>query len=249
MIFLVRFSFYRCVRVNKIIAIFFAHHNSFVLELVEMKKRVSTKVVVLGDTGVGKTCLLQTYVNSEFTTLFKPTIGADFLTKELIVGDRNVGLQIWDTAGMERFHSLAVPFYRGAEACLLVYDITNLESFKNLAKWRQNMLSNTKTADGTEVCFVVIGTKLDLEQNRAVPKRDAEAYAQTLGMPYFEVSSMNNINVELAFQEIAIRTRDQADKIELNFGAPTIDDDAVVDLDKEDREMQEQKKQKKKECC
>ena len=90
------------------------------------------KVVVIGDSGVGKTSLIQVFEHNKFSQAFKPTIGADFSNKEMIIDDRMVTLQIWDTAGQERFQSLGSAFYRGADCCVLVYDVTNPASFTNL---------------------------------------------------------------------------------------------------------------------
>ncbi|KAF0721376.1 hypothetical protein AaE_010076, partial [Aphanomyces astaci] len=89
------------------------------------RKKVLLKVIILGDSGVGKTSLMNQYVNQKFTNQYKATIGADFLTKEIMSDEKLVTMQIWDTAGQERFQSLGVAFYRGADACVLVYDITN----------------------------------------------------------------------------------------------------------------------------
>merc|ERR1712078_475636 len=92
-------------------------------EIMASRKKVLLKVIILGDSGVGKTSLMNQYVNKKFSTQYKATIGADFLTKEVMVGDRLVTMQIWDTAGQERFQSLGVAFYRGADACVLVFDV------------------------------------------------------------------------------------------------------------------------------
>mmetsp|Transcript_15296 Transcript_15296/g.19848 ORF Transcript_15296/g.19848 Transcript_15296/m.19848 type:complete len:113 (+) Transcript_15296:39-377(+) len=105
------------------------------------RKKVLLKVIILGDSGVGKTSLMNQYVNQRYTEQYKATIGADFLTKEVTIEDKLVTLQIWDTAGQERFQSLGVAFYRGADACILVYDITNAKSFDGLDTWREEFLN------------------------------------------------------------------------------------------------------------
>ncbi|KAG1443254.1 hypothetical protein G6F56_010742 [Rhizopus delemar] len=98
------------------------------------RKKVLLKVIILGDSGVGKTSLMNQYVNKKFSNQYKATIGADFLTKEVMVDDRLVTMQIWDTAGQERFQSLGVAFYRGADCCVLAYDVNNSKSFEALGK-------------------------------------------------------------------------------------------------------------------
>nr|XP_034927398.1 ras-related protein Rab7-like isoform X1 [Populus alba] len=104
------------------------------------RRRTLLKVIILGDSGVGKTSLMNQYVNKKFSNQYKATIGADFLTKEVHFEDRLFTLQIWDTAGQERFQSLGVAFYRGADCCVLVYDVNSMKSFDNLNNWREEFL-------------------------------------------------------------------------------------------------------------
>ena len=104
------------------------------------RRKVLLKVIILGDSGVGKSSLMNLFVNKKFSNQYKATIGADFLTKEVTVDDRTVTMQIWDTAGQERFQSLGVAFYRGADCCVLVYDVTSPSSFKSLDAWRDEFL-------------------------------------------------------------------------------------------------------------
>merc|ERR1712054_62291 len=115
------------------------------------RKKVLLKVIILGDSSVGKTSLMNMYVNRKFNNQYKATIGADFLTKEVLVnhnGDqRLVTMQIWDTAGQERFQSLGVAFYRGADACILVFDLTSKKSFDNLDTWREEFLVQSGPSD------------------------------------------------------------------------------------------------------
>ena len=135
------------------------------------RKKVLLKVIILGDSGVGKTSLMNQYVNKKFSNQYKATIGADFLTKEVMVDDRLVTMQIWDTAGQERgddpeldnnyydgmclrFQSLGVAFYRGADCCVLTYDVTAPNTFKSLDSWRDEFLiqvgSKSQTTDLTD---------------------------------------------------------------------------------------------------
>merc|ERR1719201_2067793 len=100
------------------------------------RQKVLLKIIILGDSGVGKTSLMNQYVNQKFSNQYKATIGADFLTKEVMIEDKLVTMQIWDTAGQERFQSLGVAFYRGADCCVLVHDITRAKTFENLDNWR-----------------------------------------------------------------------------------------------------------------
>ncbi|KAK4585376.1 hypothetical protein RGQ29_022867 [Quercus rubra] len=111
---------------------------------VSTKKRTLLKVIVLGDSGVGKTSLMNQYVHMKFNPHYKATIGADFVTKELRIDDKQVTLQIWDTAGQERFQSLGAAFYRGAECCVLVFDVNAHKSFEAMNTWREEFLKQIR---------------------------------------------------------------------------------------------------------
>jgi len=167
------------------------------------RRKLLLKVLILGDSGAGKTSLMNQYVNKKFSNQYKATIGADFLTKDVMIDDRLVTMQIWDTAGQERFQSLGVAFYRGADCCVLVYDVTSPNSFKSLDSWRDEFLIQASPRDPESFPFVLLGNKIDLE-NRQVSTKRAQTWCQSKNeMPYFEVSAKEAINVEQAFQTIA----------------------------------------------
>lgn len=168
------------------------------------RKKVLLKVIILGDSGVGKTSLMNQYVNKKFSNQYKATIGADFLTKEVMVDDRLVTMQIWDTAGQERFQSLGVAFYRGADCCVLVYDVNVAKTFENLDCWREEFLVQAGPRDPDNFPFVVLGNKIDLEGQRVLSAKRAQHWCSQKGdIPYFETSAKEAINVEQAFQTIA----------------------------------------------
>nr|BAN20884.1 ras-related protein Rab-7 [Riptortus pedestris] len=167
------------------------------------RKKVLLKVIILGDSGVGKTSLMNQYVNKKFSNQYKATIGADFLTKEVLVDDRVVTMQIWDTAGQERFQSLGVAFYRGADCCVLVFDVSAPNTFKSLDSWRDEFLIQASPRDPENFPFVLLGNKVDLE-NRAVSAKRAQHWCQSKNnIPYYETSAKEAINVEQAFLTIA----------------------------------------------
>eukprot|EP00210_Caulerpa_lentillifera_P004311 g4114.t1 len=169
-------------------------------------RRKLLKVIILGDSGVGKTSLMERYVNKKFSTQYKATIGADFLSKEIQIDDKLVALQLWDTAGQERFQSLGVAFYRGADCCVLVYDVNSNKSFENLDNWRDQFLVQANPRDKENFPFVVIGNKIDLDtgKSRAVSDFKVRRWCGLKGdIPHFEVSAKEDINVETAFQHIA----------------------------------------------
>jgi Ras-related protein Rab-7A len=169
------------------------------------RKKVLLKVIILGDSGVGKTSLMNQYVNKKFSASYKATIGADFLTREVLVDDRQVTMQLWDTAGQERFQSLGVAFYRGADCCVLVFDVNSTKSFEALESWRDEFLIQASPRDPDNFPFVVLGNKIDVEDSkRAVSTKRANTFCNSKGgIPYFETSAKEAINVEQAFEVIA----------------------------------------------
>jgi Ras-related protein Rab-7A len=172
------------------------------------RKKVLLKIILLGESGVGKTSLMDQYVNRKFSSAYKATIGADFLSKEVMIEEKLVTLQIWDTAGQERFQSLGSPFYRGADACILVYDITSERSFEKLSNWRNEFFSQSHIPDAENFPFVVIGNKTDKENERRVPKASATQWCKTNSpkrpIPLYEASAKDNTMVERAFLEAAM---------------------------------------------
>ncbi|KAI8621639.1 ras-related protein rab-7 [Chytriomyces sp. MP71] len=181
------------------------------------RRRPMLKVIILGDSGVGKTSLMNQYVNRKFTNQYKATIGADFLTKDLELDGKNVTTQIWDTAGQERFQSLGVAFYRGADCCVLVFDVNNSKSFDQLDSWRDEFLLQASPRDPDNFPFVVLGNKVDLEESRRqVSQKRALTWCQQKGnIPYFETSAKEAINVDLAFQTMAKNALEQETDVEL----------------------------------
>lgn len=169
------------------------------------KKKILLKVIILGDSGVGKTSLMNQYVNRKFSNQYKATIGADFLTKEVLVDDKLVTLQIWDTAGQERFQSLGVAFYRGADCCVLTFDVNNPKSFENLETWRDEFLVQAAPKNPSTFPFVVLGNKVDVEESkRQVSQKRAQSWCQSKNnLQYYETSAKEAINLEEAFEAIA----------------------------------------------
>jgi Ras-related protein Rab-7A len=166
------------------------------------RKRTLLKVIVLGDSAVGKTSLMNRYVQNNFSDQYKATIGADFMTKEVVVDDRTVTLQIWDTAGQERFRSLGVAFYRGADCCVFVYDVNETKSFDNLNNWHNDFLSQARLSKPESFPFVVMGNKVDVHRgsSRVISENKARDWCNSRGnIPYFETSAKEDYNVDEAF--------------------------------------------------
>ena len=169
------------------------------------EKKCFVKIVAIGDSGVGKTSVIQMFEHSRFTDNFKPTIGADFSNKEITIDGKIVTLQIWDTAGQERYQSLGTAFYRGADCAFLMYDITNSWSFDNIPKWKKTFLDRSMVSSPETFPFMLIGNKIDLEEEgRAVTKLQAEEWCNTNGnIDFLETSARDNKNIEEAFHRLA----------------------------------------------
>jgi Ras-related protein Rab-7A len=188
------------------------------------KKKVFLKVIILGDSGVGKTSLMNRYVKDKFSHQYKATIGADFQSKDIEVDGRTVTLQTWDTAGQERFQSLGVAFYRGADACILVYDVTDAKTFDSLDTWMEEFLIQASPRNQDTFPFVVLGNKSDMsESDRQVPAAKAQAWCSKHKIPHFETSAKTADNVELAFLTVARNALEQQTESEPIFIPDSID--------------------------
>ena len=170
-------------------------------------QKVLLKVIILGESGVGKTALLNHYVNNQFIEDYKATIGADFMTKDIEVDNNSICLQLWDTAGQERFRSLGNAFYRGADAAILVYDITDLSSFQKIDEWKESFLNLCDTNDKddeSQFPILLLGNKDDLSnQSRKVDQSAGDNYAKRQNMLFYETSAMNGHNINEAIKQIS----------------------------------------------
>ena len=176
------------------------------------------KIMIIGDSAVGKTSLMVRYIEKKFDHRYKVTIGADFLTKEVEIDGQAVTLQIWDTAGQERFQSLGSAFYRGADACILVFDVTLQETFSHLTSWMEEF----NIQAGKRDC-VLIGNKIDLVDKRTVQERTAKGWCEKTGdnIRYFETSAKDNTHVEEAFLHVATAAVHHQRALEVPLELPT----------------------------
>lgn len=156
------------------------------------------KVVLIGDSGVGKSNLLSRFTRNEFCLESKSTIGVEFATRTLQVEGRTVKAQIWDTAGQERYRAITSAYYRGALGALLVYDVTKPTTFENVSRWLKELRDH---ADAN-IVIMLIGNKTDLKHLRAVATEDAQSYAEKEGLSFIETSALEATNVEKAFHTI-----------------------------------------------
>jgi len=165
------------------------------------------KLVLIGDSGVGKSCLLLRFADDAFTESYISTIGVDFRFRTLKIDQKTVKLQIWDTAGQERFRTITSAYYRGADGIIMVFDVTNMESFDHVNDWLKEV--NRYAAEGT--VKLLVGNKSDRTADKVVTEAQAKEFADELGIPFIETSAKSSKNVEEAFLTMAgelIRQRD-----------------------------------------
>ncbi|CEG42404.1 gtp binding protein [Plasmopara halstedii] len=162
-------------------------------------KAREVKVVLLGDTGVGKSSLVLRFVTNNFRPYSESTIGASFMSKMIVVNDTPIKYQIWDTAGQEKYHSLAPMYYRGAAAAIVVYDITRKQSLTTLKNWVKEL----KQLGPDNIVIAIAGNKSDLEEKREVPASQARAYAEEIGALFIETSAKEDTNVSDLFIQIS----------------------------------------------
>ncbi|EOY02580.1 hypothetical protein QUC31_018095 [Theobroma cacao] len=159
------------------------------------------KYIIIGDTGVGKSCLLLQFTDKRFQPVHDLTIGVEFGARMVTIDGRPIKLQIWDTAGQESFRSITRSYYRGAAGALLVYDITRRETFNHLASW----LEDARQHANPNMTIMLIGNKCDLAHRRAVSKEEGEQFAKENGLLFLEASARTAQNVEEAFIKTAAK--------------------------------------------
>ncbi|EZA48655.1 hypothetical protein DMN91_003767 [Ooceraea biroi] len=168
------------------------------------------KVVLLGEGCVGKTSVALRYVEDKFNDKHITTLQASFLNKKLNINGKRVNLAIWDTAGQEKFHALGPIYYRMSNGAILVYDITDEDTFQKVKNWVKEL----KKMLGSEICLVIAGNKVDLEKDRNVAIEEAEEYAKQVDAMHFHTSAKLNQNIEEMFLNLTRRMMQRADEAE-----------------------------------
>ncbi|RNF00439.1 Rab family, other [Trypanosoma conorhini] len=170
------------------------------------------KYIIIGDSGVGKSCLLLQFTDKRFEPLHDLTIGVEFGARVVTIEQKNVKLQIWDTAGQESFRSITRSYYRGACGALLVYDVTRRETFTHLQTWLEDARANANTA----IVIMLIGNKCDLEAKRQVSREEGENFARRNNLVFMETSAKTAQNVDDAFMKTATMIYENVQKGELD---------------------------------
>ncbi|KAJ4463034.1 putative Ras-related protein Rab-7A [Paratrimastix pyriformis] len=174
-------------------------------EMADGRKTAYVKVIFLGDQSVGKTSLLNQFIQKRFQKKYKATLGSDFFVKEVRVGETTVVMQIWDTAGQERFRSLGSSYFRGADLCCLVYDVTVGKSFDDLDNWKEEFLLQAMPPDPERFPFFVIANKVDLpdDQRMVTSSRATEWIRRRPNFHHVEASAKSGDGVDQAFLQMA----------------------------------------------
>ena len=160
----------------------------------------SYKVLLLGNSYVGKTCILLRFSEDKFNDNYEVTIGLNYRIKTINIDNTPIKMQIWDTSGEEKFKAIAKNFYRGAHGVLLIYDICQKNSFLDVKGWIEQIIEN---ADNNDIVMLLCGNKIDLEKERIISKEEGENLAKNYGIPFFECSAKNNININEIFNTMA----------------------------------------------
>ena len=162
------------------------------------KEDYKLKVVIIGDSGVGKTNLIKRFVSDTFSENSKATVGVEFLSKTYKINDHIFKIELWDTAGQERYKSITSVYYKGSKGALLVYDITSQITFDNIGKW----ITEIRDKTSKDITLMMVGNKMDLNQYREVSNEQALNKAKTLGIPIMETSALDSTNVKEAFYDL-----------------------------------------------
>ena len=193
------------------------------------------KILLIGDLGVGKSCVILRYVEGDFPGNIMSSIGVDFKTKQIDLDDRLIKLQIWDTAGHEKFRTITTSYYKSAHAIIILYDITQKASFDHIRNWITEIDKFGKQG----VLKVIVGNKLDMENNRKITKEAAENLALKYGIKLWEVSAKDNTNIEEMFLDTIKTLLEKNSKI-ISEGSSMANN---IQLNKDT------KNKKKKKCC
>ena len=192
------------------------------------KKEFLYKILLLGDSSVGKTCFLLRYTENTFQEIHMSTIGLDYKLKNVQMEDgKMVKIQIWDTAGQDRFRSITKNYYKGAHGIILLYDVTNKNSFNNVRNW----IGQIKEEVSEKVSIILVGNKVDDEEHRVVQTEEGEKIANEFKLMFFECSAKSGINIDTTFNELIKKTVENYSKV------------------KENGETLKRKSGKKKGCC
>ena len=162
------------------------------------------QILIIGDPSVGKTSVIRRYTNGTFKEEYLSTVGLDYYSKEEIIDGKTINIKLWDTAGEERYKSLTQNYFRNAEGVLLVFDVTNTDSFNNLKEWINSIKQNME-GKNIFIPIIIIGNKLDMEDQREITKEQAEQFVSENKYKYFETSAKTGEGIDKSIRELAVQ--------------------------------------------
>lgn len=176
---------------------------------------LSFKIIVVGDSGVGKSCLTMKGTKNHYEESYSPTVGFEFFTFNIRINDKNIKLQIWDTAGQDRFRAITKNYYKGANGIILIYDVTNMQTYENVKNW----ISQIKEEASPNVIIYLVGNKIDVpDEQRLIKAEDGQKIADEFNLPFKEASAKDGTNVNEIFQELLEEIDEKYAKIEVPKG-------------------------------
>lgn len=196
------------------------------------------KIVLVGDSGVGKTSIISRFTRNKFNPDSSPTIGVEFATKALKIDDQNVKTQLWDTGGQERFRAITQAYYRGALGAIILYDITSSLTFESVKQW----LKEVRDFSTEEALVMLIGNKCDLKELRAISTEEGIEFAKSENLLFIETSAQESLNVDEAFLTLITEISRNQKKKRMNNPIPAILDQNVVEINSNEMD-------KEKSCC
>lgn len=197
-------------------------------------------VITIGESAVGKTCIISSFVDKKIPKCNLSTIGVEFTNKRVEIDNMTIKLKICDTAGQERFRNLTIQYYREAKGILLVYDILNINSFENLDYWMQQIKSNTLPE---EISIVILGNKVDQENDRKVTYDQGKETATKYNVQFFETSAYENININEAFEALIRNMVEKKKQNNKNHQTDENQNQSIKNIDNKNKHEQ------KKKCC
>ena len=207
----------------------------------KVKPDYSFKFIVIGNAAVGKSNIIYRFTQGKFNEQYKMTINLEYSSKDLTIRDKIYRVQLWDTAGQEEFQSIARGYYKNGVCALVVYDITNRESFNNVSSWMEECKNNGPST----ITLVLVGNKTDLENQRVVTTEEGEEFANRNSMLFFETSALNGSNIDKLFNDTV---EDIIKKIENNYYK---DPDCGIEFKNQNQkvDLKQKNPNKKKKCC
>ena len=200
------------------------------------------KIMILGESQIGKTALINRYSKNSFGLGYITTVGIDFQIKFISLKGKNIKLQIWDTAGQERFRNITKSYFQTSNGFVMAYDITSTSSFESVVEWLKQIEENASE----EAKIILVGTKCDLESQRQVSFEQGKELADEKGLKFFETSSKDDINVVEAFEELALELLSEEER-----GPSTNSQEAreSLTINRESAKNEEEGEEEKKKCC